>query len=50
MSQQGLEDQGSSSESESDDESEGLTFVEDTEAMGYVDNYCLQEIESVDIM
>ena len=41
MSQQDLEDQGSSSESESDDETKGLTFVEDTEATGSIDNYML---------
>ena len=41
MSQQDLEDQGSSSESKSNDETKGLTFVEDTEATGSIDNYML---------
>ena len=39
VSQQDSEDQESSSGSESDDETEGLTFVEDSESTGSIDNY-----------
>ena len=41
VSQQESDYSGSSSESESDDETEDLTFVEDTESASSVDNYML---------
>ena len=41
VSQHGSEDQGSLSESESEDETEGLTFVEDTGTTSSIDGYML---------